>query len=91
MSLLMNDESHIDRYVRITNRERYLIVRALSVLKDAYYTMGIAYDEPECLTPGIKDVITLSRVFCEENWMKECTIRHANKVVSVETMEQDDE
>lgn len=68
---LMNDESHIDRYVRITNRERYLIVRALSVLKDAYYTMGIAYDEPECLTPGIKDVIALSRVFCEENWICE--------------------
>lgn len=26
----MNDDKHVDRYVRITNRERFLIVRAQS-------------------------------------------------------------
>lgn len=83
----MTDDKHVDRYVRITNRERYLIVRALSVLKDAYYTMGIAYDEPECLTPGIKDVIALSRVFCEENWIIGHNI-NTGKVKRIETPEE---
>lgn len=82
----MNDDRHVDRYVRLTNRERFLIVRALSLLKDACYTMGIAYDEHKCVMPHMKEVIALSRVFCEENWIKEYYIRHANKVVSVQTM-----
>ena len=31
----MNDDKHADRYVRIRNRSRFLIVRALSLLENA--------------------------------------------------------
>jgi hypothetical protein len=86
----MNNEAHIDRYVRLTNRERFLIVRALSLLKDACYTIGIAYDEHKCVMPHMKEVIALSRVFCEENWKKEYPIRYANKVRAVEEQENDE-
>lgn len=86
----MTDDIHVDRYVRLTNRERFLIVRALSLLKDACYTIGIAYDEHKCVMPHMKEVIALSRVFCEENWKKEYHIRYENKVRAVEEQENDD-
>lgn len=79
----MNDDRHVDRYVRITNRERFLIVRALSLLESACDTLGIAYDEYGRTTERRKEVVTLACVFCEENWKKEYPIRHADKVVSV--------
>ncbi len=74
----MTDDRHVDRYVRITNRERFLIVRALGLLESAYETLGLAEDG---------EVWLLKRVFCEENWMNGHYIRHTNKVVSVQTME----
>ena len=84
----MNDDRHVDRYVRITNRERFLIVRALSLLEDACNTLGVAYDKYGRAMPHTKEVIALGFVFCEENWKKEYPIRHANKVVSVQTIEK---
>lgn len=52
----MTDESHVDRYVRITNRERFLIVRALSLLANACDDLGIAYDEYGRMTPCMKEL-----------------------------------
>lgn len=80
---MMNDDKHVDRYVRITNRERFLIEYALSLLE--------AYDKYGRSLPHTKEVIALSCVFCEENWIKEYYIRHANKVVSVQTMWKGDD
>lgn len=64
----LNNDRHVDRYVRITNRERFLIVRALSFLEDACDTLGVA-DEHGRTTPRMKELIALSRIFCEENWL----------------------
>lgn len=79
----MNDDKHVDRYVRITNRERFLIARGLSFLADACY-IGDG-----CVLPQLKELIALGQVFREENWKKEYPIRYANKVKAVE--EKDDE
>lgn len=87
----MTDDRHVDRYVRLTNRERFLIVRALSLLENACDTLGVAYDEYGRMTPCMIEVIKLACVFCEENWMKECTIRHANKVKAAEEQENDED
>lgn len=87
----MSDNNHVDRYVRITNRERFLIVRALSLLEDACDTLGLACDEYGRTTPRMKELIGLAQVFCEENWRKEYPIRYPNKVVSTKTMEQEDD
>ena len=47
----MNGDRHVDRYVRITNRERFLIVRGLSLLADSCEALEFAYngwnDTPE--------------------------------------------
>ncbi len=86
----MTDDKHVDRYVRITNRERFLIARALSILADTCDTLGVAYEHGRA-TPRMKELIGLGQVFCEENWRPEYPIRYANKVVSAETMERDDE
>jgi hypothetical protein len=64
----MNNESHIDRYVRITNRERFLIVRALSLLEHSCETLGFAYDGLNT-TPELMELYRISDVFCEENWL----------------------
>lgn len=87
----MNDDRHVDRYVRLTNRERFLIEHALSLLENACHTLGVAYDKYGRALPHTKEVIALSCVFCEENWIKEYYIRHANKVVSVQTMWKGDD
>lgn len=76
----MTDDKHVDRYVRITNRERFLIARALSLLEDACDTLGVAYDEYGRTTERRKEVVTLECVFCEENWRREYPIRHTKKV-----------
>lgn len=86
----MTDNKHVDRYVRITNRERFLIKHALSLLENACHTLGVAYDKYGRALPHMKEVISLSCVFCEENWNDEYLIRYANKVVSVQKMEEDD-
>ncbi len=83
----MTDDRHVDRYVRITNRERFLIARALSFLADACDTLGVAYEYGRA-TPRMKELIALGQVFCEENWRVEYPIRYPNKVKAVE--EQDD-
>lgn len=83
---MMNDDRHVDRYVRITNRERFLIVRGLSLLANACDDLGVAYDGDE-FTERMKELIALSRVFCEENWKKEYPI-YLSKIVSIQTMEQ---
>lgn len=64
----MTDDKHVDRYVRLTNRERFLIVRALSFLADACDTLGVAYEYGRT-TPRMKELIALGQVFCEENWL----------------------
>lgn len=84
----MNDDKHVDRYVRITNRERFLIVRALSLLENACDTLGVAYDGYGRTTPCMKEVVALGCVFTRENWLIGRDIL-TNKVVSVETMEQE--
>lgn len=81
---MMTDDRHVDRYVRITNRERFLIVRALSLLENACETLGVAYDGYGRTTPCMKEVVALGCVFTRENWMEEYPIRHANKVKAVE-------
>lgn len=86
----MNDDKHVDRYVRITNRERFLIVRALSLLANACDDLGIAYDENGRMMPRMKELIALCQVFCEEHWKKEYPI-YLSKIVSVQTMEQEDD
>lgn len=83
----MNDNKHVDRYVRITNRERFLIVRALSFLSNACDTLGVAYDGLNT-TPQKAELYWLSVAFSEENWLIGRDIL-TNKVVSVETMEQE--
>lgn len=82
---MMNDDRHVDRYVRITNRERFLIVRALSLLMDACDTLGVAYEHGRT-TPRMRELIGLAQVFCEENWRVEYPI-YISKVLSVQTME----
>ena len=84
----MTDNKHVDRYVRLTNRERFLIVRALSLLEHSCDTLGVAYEHGRT-TLRMKELIALGQVFCEENWKKEYPIRYANKVRAVE--EKDDE
>lgn len=64
----MNDDKHVDRYVRITNRERFLIVRALSLLEHACDTLGVAYDGLH-ITRELSELYRISEVFCEENWL----------------------
>lgn len=93
----MTDDKHVDRYVRITNRERFLIARALSLLADACDALGVAYDGLNT-TPQKAELYWLSVVFSEENWFIGRDIL-TDKVVSVETirslvgrtMEQDNE
>ena len=85
----MTDNRHVDRYVRITNRERFLIVRGLSFLADACDTLGVAYEHGRT-TLRMKELIALGQVFCEENWKKEYPIRYANKVKAVEEQENDE-
>jgi hypothetical protein len=85
----MTDDKHVDRYVRITNRERFLIVRALSLLAKACDDLGIAYDGLNT-APQKAELYWLSVVFSEENWLIGRDIL-TDKVVSVETMEQDDD
>lgn len=75
----MTDDKHVDRYVRITNRERFLIVRALVTMEVACETMGHETSE----------LRQMQYMFCEENWIRDRPIRHANKVKAIE--EQDDE
>lgn len=86
----MTDDKHVARYVRITNRERFLIVRGLTLLADACDTLGVAYEYGRT-TPRMKELIGLGQVFCEENWRKEYPIRYPNKVLSVETIETREE
>lgn len=76
----MTDDKHVDRYVRLTNRERFLIVRGLSLLKDACYI------EDGCVMPHMKELIALCNVFCEENWLIGRNI-NTNKVKRIETPE----
>lgn len=64
----MNDDKHVDRYVRITNRERFLIVRALSLLEHSCDTLGVAYDGLH-ITQELSELYRISEVFCEENWL----------------------
>lgn len=64
----MTDDKHMDRYVRITNRERFLIVRALSLLEHACDTLGVAYDGLH-ITQELSELYRISEVFCEENWL----------------------
>lgn len=85
----MNDDKHVDRYVRITNRERFLIVRALSLLKHYCEALEFAYDGLNT-TPELMELYRISDVFCEENWIIGHNI-NTDKVVSVETMEQDND
>ena len=84
----MTDDRHVDRYVRITNRERFLIVRALSLLANACDDLGIAYDEDGHMTPCMKELIALAQSFSEEHWKKEYPL-YISKVRAVE--EQDDD
>lgn len=86
----MTDDKHVDCYVRITNRERFLIARALSFLADACDTLGVAYEYGRT-TPRMKELIALGQVFCEENWRKEYPIRYANKVKRIPTQEEHQE
>lgn len=83
----MNDDRHVDRYVRITNRERFLIVRALSLLGNACDTLGVAYDGLNT-TPQKAELYWLSVVFSEENWLIGRDIL-TDKVLSVQAMEQE--
>lgn len=69
--MMTDNDKCVDRYVRITNRERFLIVRALSLLENACDTLGVAYDEYGRTTPCMKEVIALGQVFTRENWMKD--------------------
>ena len=84
----MTDDKHVDRYVRITNRERFLIVRGLSLLADACDDLGIAYDEEGRMTPCMKELIALAQSFSEAHWKKEYPL-YLSKVKAVE--ENDDE
>lgn len=86
----MTDDKHVDRYVRITNRERFLIVRGLSLLAETCDTLGVAYEYGRT-TPRMKELIRLGQVFCEENWREEYPIRYSNKVMSVQRMEKREE
>lgn len=69
----MTDDKHVDRYVRITNRERFLIARALATMELACETMGRETSE----------LRQMQYVFCEENWMPEYPIHHRGKVVEI--------
>lgn len=93
----MTDDKHVDRYVRITNRERFLIVRALSLLEHSCEILGFAYDGLH-ITQELSELYRISEVFCEENWL----VGHGiltDKVLSAQairflvgrTMEQDNE
>lgn len=77
----MTDDRHVDRYVRITNRERFLIVRGLTLLKEACYI------EDGCVLPQMKELIALCQVFCEENWLIGRNI-NTDKVKAVEEQER---
>lgn len=57
----MNDDKHVDRYVRITNRERFLIVRALSLLEHSCDTLGVAYDGLH-ITQELSELYRISEV-----------------------------
>ena len=84
----MNDDKHVDRYVRITNRERFLIVRALSLLKTSCETLQFAYrwwDTP----PELQELYKLSYIFCEENWLVEQKISTPSKVKGIEENDDD--
>jgi hypothetical protein len=85
----MTDDKHVDRYVRITNRERFLIVRALSLLEHACDTLGVAYDGLNT-TPQKAELYWLSVVFSEENWLIGRDIL-TDKVLSVQAMEQEND
>lgn len=56
----MIDYEHCDRFVHITNEERFVIVRALGLLQLAC-DMTKDHD-------FVRRVSDLSNVFCEENW-----------------------
>lgn len=75
----MTDDKHVDRYVRITDRERFLIARGLSLLADTCDILGVAYEHGRT-TPRMKELIGLAQVFCEENWRVGYPIRYPNKV-----------
>lgn len=79
--MTMTDDKHVDRYVRLTNRERFLIVRGLSLLKEACYI------EDGCVLPHMKELIALGQVFCEENWLIGRDIL-TDKVKAVEEQER---
>lgn len=64
----MNDDKHADRYVRITNHERFLIVRALSILENAWESVAFAYDGWNTIQSA-RDLFELRNTFCEENWL----------------------
>ena len=61
---------------------------AVHQVSPPYFKVGFVYDEYGRTTPRMKEVLVLGCVFCEENWKKEYPIRHANKVLSVQKMEQ---
>ena len=82
----MTDDKHVDRYVRLTNRERFLIVRALSLLENACDTLGVAYDGLNT-TPQKAELYWLSVVFSEENWLIGRDIL-TDKVKAVEEQER---
>ena len=83
----MTDDKHVDRYVRLTNRERFLIIMALSILEHSCESLGFAYNGLH-IRPELQELYRLSDVFCEENWLVGRDIL-TDKVVSVETMEQE--
>ena len=80
----MNNDKHVDRYVRITNRERFLIVRALSLLEHSCDTLGVAYDGLR-ITRELSELYKLSEIFCEENWLIGRDIL-TDKVLSVQAI-----
>lgn len=82
----MTDDKYVDRYVRITNRERFLIVRALSLLAKACDDLGVAYDGLNT-TPELMELYRISDVFCEENWIIGHNINN-DKVKRIETPEE---
>ena len=82
----MTDDKHVDRYVRITNRERFLIVRALSLLEHSCDTLGVAYDGLH-ITQELSELYRISVVFSEENWLIGRDIL-TDKVKAVEEQER---
>ncbi len=77
----MNDDKHADRYVRITNRERFLIVRALSLLEHSCEMLGFEYDGLH-ITQELSELYRISEVFRDENWLVGRNIL-TDKVLSV--------